>query len=300
MNSNAGKSYYGPFFWLTVVSFAVPVVVAVKGFEASRRPYTKPEPKPDACGVDHRLWDYLLKMYVENGLVDYQGIKRDHLFQTYLRQLGRAQPDKLDTDNDRLALLCNAYNALVINGVIKHEITQSVDKFSVKKVRFFDLKEHIFAGRTLSLNHLEHKLIRTEFPEPRVHMALVCAARSCPVIRAEAYHGKTLPRQLEDQARQFANNPKHVGYDAPSNTLHLSKILEWYGDDFKAAGGYRKFLADRVADPTLRKALLDADGSVKIVFNDYNWSLNSREKRAKGSGAGKGKTDFGSGSVPNE
>ena len=68
--------------------------------------------------LDHALWDYLLKSYVENGLVDYDGISRDHSFRIYLRQLSEAESEKLTTSVDQLALLCNAYNAFVINGVI--------------------------------------------------------------------------------------------------------------------------------------------------------------------------------------
>ena len=116
MNNATKRTYYGPFFWLAVVSFPVPIMVAVKAFDAASRPYTKPEPKPNASGVDNRLWDYLLKMYVKDGLVDYKGMGRDHLLRTYLRQLGQAHPEKLEKDTHRLALLCNAYNAFVVNG----------------------------------------------------------------------------------------------------------------------------------------------------------------------------------------
>lgn len=301
MSDERKKSYYGPFFWLAVVSFAVPIVVAVKAFDAASRPHEKPPEKLDASGVDNKLWDYLLKMYVTDGLVDYEGMDRDHGFRQYVQQLGQAHPEKLSKDADRLALLCNAYNAFVINGVISHKIKTTVDDFTVKKVGFFSLKEHVFAGKTVRLNDIEHTMIRGKYKEPRIHMALVCAARSCPSLRPEAYVGATIERQLEDQARLFANSPKHVRFDADAKKIRLSAILKWYGDDFKDAGGYLKFLAERAKDKKLAKALKEADaGNVKVAFNSYDWTLNAQKKPAKEAGAAKKKTDFGSGSVPNE
>ena len=294
------KSYYGPVYWLGVAAFVAPVFVAISVFQALPGPYTQPDPNPDAAGVDQALWDYLLKTYVSNGLVDYDGLRRNHLFKTYLQQVGAARPDALPTDNDRLAFYTNAYNALVMNGVITHGITDSVMNLAIDGAGFFDLKEHIVAGMTMSLNELEHKTIRPTFNEPRVHVTLVCAARSCPPIRPEAYTGANIERQMEDQAVQFANSTKYVRYDASTNTLHLSTILEWYGEDFEAGGGYLAFLAERVEDATLRNAIQKAQsGGVNVVFNDYDWTLNAQKPRP-GAGSGGKKTDFGSGSIPNE
>ena len=72
--------------------------------------------------MDHNLWDYLLRSYVENGLMDYEGLERDHLIQTYLKQLASCNPEALETDAEKPALNCKAYNALVMRGVINHKI----------------------------------------------------------------------------------------------------------------------------------------------------------------------------------
>ncbi len=293
------SSYYGPFFWLAVVSFLVPLVVAARAFYEVRLA-TRPTPAPDASGVDHALWDDLLKTYVENGLVDYDGLSRDYLFRTYLRQLSAADPSKLETTSQKLALHCNAYNAFVINGVIVHKISDSVRPFEVEGVNFFDLKEHIYCGRTISLNHLEHELIRSRFSEPRIHMALVCAAKSCPPIRPEAYLGKQLDEQLEDQAVQFANHPKYVAYDSQSQTLLLSQILNWYGSDWDHLGGYLPWLQRRAKDPTLAEALGRAQRKeIPIAFADYDWSLNAQTSSGQ-TAAPQPSGEFGSGSVPNQ
>lgn len=300
--SPASSRYYGAFFWIAILSFCVPVVVAYKAFDALAVT-TKPTPVPDASGVDHAVWDYLLKSYVAGGLVDYDAMKRDHLFREYLRELAAAEPNKLTSPDDQLALLCNAYNAFVINGVITHKIGDNVMNFKQDGKGFFDVEEHIFAGSTLSLNHIEHELVRKQFKEPRVHVALVCAAKSCPAIRAEAYIGSRIVKQLEDQSTQFANNKKYVTYDATTNKLLLSPLLSWYGDDWLVVGGYLPWLANLVRDPKLVASIQQAGaGEVEVGFLAYDWSLNSQAPATNGENAGNAakKAEFGSGSIPNE
>ncbi|MEO1528912.1 MAG: DUF547 domain-containing protein [Planctomycetota bacterium] len=333
------ESYYGGFFWVAVTSFIVPFFVAYAAFD-KLSPTTKPSPLPDASGVDQNLWDYLVRTYVENGLVDYEGLSKDYLFTTYLRQVASCDPAKLESKDERLALHCNAYNALVINGVINHKIhrnEKNVLNFTPKNIadriaeldkqiealkrspegnaeraallmkkadklradsNFFRLQEHIFAGETISLDTLEHEIIRPTFQDPRVHVALVCAAKSCPAIRGEAYLGDRVNEQLDDQARQFANNETYVSYDPIGKAIQLSPILNWYGEDWDASGGYLTWISERVEDASLQEQLVAAhNGNTKVTFNTYDWGLNSQAGSSGGGGGGGG---FGSGSVPNE
>ena len=323
--------YFGGFFWVAVVSFTVPFFVGWKAFQ-NLQPYEKPKPVFDASGVDHNLWDYLLKSYVSEGLVDYDGMKKDHLFYEYLREIGQCNPDALETEDEKLALACNAYNALVIHGVIKHKISDSVMNHQYGDVGFFEVVEHLYAGQTVSLNDIEHKMIRPVFKEPRVHVALVCGARSCPAIRPEAYVGDRIQDQLHDQSCQFANSSKHVEYDAESGKLNLSAILDWYGYDFNERypkGTYLDWIKE-LTEPELAKAkaiqalhtaidgvIADAseklkeqmkdpefEGTIaeaieglsdKVSFFEYDWSLNSQKKTSGGVKAAKA----GSGSIPN-
>ena len=301
MTTKTKPSYYGVYFWVATISFIVPLFVAAKAFQEVPVS-TKPEPHPDASGVDHNLWDYLLKTYVDNGRVDYDGMKRDYLFREYIQQLGRCDIAKLTTTADRLALLINGYNAFVINGVITHKIYDSVNSYQANGTEFFDISEHILAGRTMSLNHIENDIIRKGFAEPRIHVALVCAARSCPAIRPEAFIGSRLGSQLEDQSRLFANNPSYVMFDSKTNKLRLSQILSWYGGDWKNEGGYLAWLEEHAADPKLKQAIAAASqGSVEADWFEYDWKLNSQREpgEAPPKKAG-GKQKAGSGSVPNE
>jgi len=109
-----GSNYYGGFFWVALVSFIVPLFVGWKAFE-NLKPTTKPTPQVDVSGVDHGVWDYLLKSYVSRGLVDYNGMKKDYLFREYLRELGACNPDALESEDEKLALLCNASALTILN-----------------------------------------------------------------------------------------------------------------------------------------------------------------------------------------
>jgi len=295
------KEYSGPLLWLSLASFLMPVAVAVWAFRDLPQPYTYPEIKPDVSGVDQQLWDHLLHTYVADGLIDYDGLKRTHLFKTYITQLANADPTKLPSDAHRLAFLTNAYNAFVINGVLVHRVkenilTEVVDQAGKKGV-FFGLTEHVLAGETLSLDQLEKKRILPVYNDPRLHMALVCAARSCPSMRPEAYTGERIDAQLEDQAKLFANSPAQVRYDAEKKQLHVSRLLMWYSNDFRGQEGYLDFLAQRTTDKMLLKGIAAVrSGDAEVTFNEYNWTLNTQGKAV----APTGNTNFGSGSIPNE
>lgn len=294
------NEYSGPFLWLATFSFVIPFAVAAWAFTNIPKPYTYPPIEVDESDVDQNLWNHLLQNYVADGLIDYRGLRRDYHFKTYVAQLASANPDPLTRDG-KLALYCNAYNAFVIDGVINHKIeTNVMDYKNQAGVGFFDVKEHILAGQTLDLNTLEHQIIRPEFQEPRIHMALVCAAKSCPRVRGEAYFGDRIDEQLEDQATLFANSTEYVRFDSANNTLFLSPILKWYGEDFGGQPGYLEFLKQRCSDDTLRNNIQQiTDGNGEIAFSKYDWSLNTQAKSTGGDSAIDAPA-LGSGTVHND
>lgn len=297
------SNYYGGYFWVAVVSFIVPLFVGYKAFE-KLKPTTKPTPQVDASGVDHGVWDYLLKSYVSNGLVDYDGMKKDYLFREYIRELGQCNPEALQTADAELALDCNAYNAFVINGVISHKIRDTVDGFAIDGVPFFDLKEHIYGGKTVSLNDIEHGKIRPVYKDPRIHVALVCAARSCPAIRPEAYVGSRVRDQLQDQSIQFSNNPKYVKADSSGEKLELNEILSWYGGDFNESypdGSYLAWINELTSNQAAKTATKNAiAGRIIPTFIKYDWTLNSQADPGAPVVKKKKSGGFGSGSSPDE
>jgi hypothetical protein len=235
-------------------------------------------PTPPAP-FDHSAFDRLLAAHVTaDGRVDYDAFGRAPEFARYLDQLARARPDTLSRD-EQLAFWINVYNAYTIQLVNAHGERHSIRNINktlgvIKAMGPW--KEEIVraGGLTTSLDFVEHEIIRKRFAEPRIHFALVCAARSCPPLRREAYTGARLEAQLEEQARVFiARSPSKNRFDAASGTAHLSSIFVWFKDDFGPDLG--RFLAKYVDDPAAREML--QRGKFKVVETKYDWSLNGTD-----------------------
>lgn len=218
------------------------------------------ETRPDL----HAPLDRILRKNVREELVDYLNIRKKHMAELngYLDRLAAVKPQELK-QQDRLAFYINLYNATMIKAVIEryHEgYSPSEDDFVVFKKKLVRL-----AGKTVSLNDLEHEIIRKQFKEPRIHVALVCAARSCPPLIARAYRGEDLEKLLQQGMRRFVNNRFRNVIDVKSRKLKLSAIFDWYAVDF---GGKEK-LADYV------NKYHDADvSSFAVSFIEYSWELN--------------------------
>jgi hypothetical protein len=234
----------------------------------------------EAAPFDHSLFDRLLRAHVsEEGLVDYDAFGRSQEFQEYLASLARAPVERLP-DAERLALWINAYNAYTIEFINRHEERSSIRNIN-KSLGFIrgkgPWKERMAeAGReTWTLDEIEHEIIRPEFGEPRIHFALVCAAMGCPPLRNEAFTGVDLERQLEEQARVFlAESPEKNRVDPEAGRVYLSPIFDWYREDFPPGDeGLGAYLA-RYVPGTAEKALLTS-GRFRVVFTDYDWSLNA-------------------------
>lgn len=244
------------------------VSLALAACSAVPRAFHPPDPVAPA-EFSHRLFDGVLRDHVARGLVDYPGIARDRRFGDYLALLDRVDPNALPTREDRLAFWINAYNAFAIKGIL--------DGFSprtlIGRYRYFIGRAYGVGGRTLNLYDLEQKLLIPDFREPRIHFAIVCASRSCPELRAEAYGADRLEEQLEAAARAFINDPARNRFDRAARVASLSMIFKWFEEDFAAAGGsllgyVRRYLADRdlAAD-------LD-EGRWLVEFLPYDWNLN--------------------------
>lgn len=163
----------------------------------------------------------------------------------------------------QLAFYINAYNAWIL-----HEALGKYPTKSVKDVlfTFFTGKRITVAGQQTSFNALEKETIRSKFSEPRVHFALNCASRSCPPLNREAFAADKLDAQFEKLAKGYVNSEKGVKYNAAAKTAELSKIFDWYKDDFKSEGGALAFINKR------RTAAIPNDA--KIGYQDYDWGLN--------------------------
>jgi hypothetical protein len=235
------------------------------------------------AAFDHSAWDALLREHVENGSVDYDAFQASPEFASYLEALDDADLGSLDGP-ERLALWINAYNAYTIQLINVHGERRSIRDIN-KTLGILEGKgpwrEPIakVGGRTLTLDDVEHAIIRKEFDEPRIHFALVCAAVGCPPLRSEAYTGERLESQLDDQARIFVReSPSLNRVDVRNGTVYASPIYaEWYREDFGGTNAsIGRFLAAYYPDGPERKLL--ESGRFKLVPTAYDWTLNSRAK----------------------
>jgi len=223
-----------------------------------------------AQGIDHAPFDALLRAHVAKGVVDYPAFQSSAPFKAYFADLAKDVP--LPTQADQLAYNINAYNALAIQGILDGLSPSS----TLGRVRYFKLQDWPLDGRKISLYDLEHKVLRP-LGDPRIHFAIICASRSCPFLRPEAYTAAKLDAQLDDQARAFVNDPFRNRFDKATKTAQLSEIFKWYEEDFQGAGSVQKYIARYVADPEVAKDL--AQDAYRIQYIDYDWSLNGTPPR---------------------
>ena len=220
--------------------------------------------------ADTAAFDQMLRAHVRNGQVDYPAFQRDAAFGRHVERLAR--PVSVPNRSALLAFNINAYNALAIAGILDGLSPSTL----LGQLRYFKLRDWPLNGSEISLYDLEHKVLRP-LGEPRVHFALVCASRSCPPLRAEAYREATLDAQLDEQARIFVNDPSRNRYDKATKTAHLSAIFKWFDEDFRGAGSVQRFIARYVADPDVAKDL--ASDAYRIEWLPYDWNLNGTPPR---------------------
>jgi hypothetical protein len=128
-------------------------------------------------------------------------------------------------------------------------------------------------GAKVNLYAVERAILIPKFREPRIHFAIVCASRSCPKLRSWAFTADKLDHQLDDSARLFINDPSRNVFDRRQKVAYLSKIFDWFTEDFVShSGSLTKYVAQYVDDPQLAREL--ANGSYKVNFLEYDWSLN--------------------------
>jgi hypothetical protein len=224
--------------------------------------------------IDHTAFTSLLKKNVNaQGMVNYKALATDQApLNNYLNTLSQNEPAKNWSVNEKLAFWINTYNAYTIklildyyNGGKLKSIKDIGTIIPIPRINDGWSKKFIKIGsKTLSLNNIEHDIIRKQFAEPRIHAALVCAAKSCPKLRSEAYLPSQLSGQLDDQMRDFINDPsKNI---VKANAATISPIFDWYGADFTKTKPMAEWL-NKYA-----KTKINSDS--KITFGDYNWDLN--------------------------
>ena len=232
-----------------------------------------------AAGFDsgHEAWSRVLATHVRDGRVGYSALKKDpaELIACLdaAASVSRAQFDGWP-QADQIAFLINLYNAATLKRVVDHYPVTSIRKIGGLFGNPWKLTGVRLWGESVSLDHIEHDLLRKRYREPRIHFALVCAAVSCPPLRPEAYTGERLDAQLNDQGILFLSQSSKNRLDPGTKTLWLSPIFDWFRGDFTAGDRtLEQFVSPYLSEPD-RTAL--SAGGFRVRFTDYDWSLNDR------------------------
>lgn len=230
----------------------------------------------DGPTFDHSAFDALLHEHVDgDGWVDYEGLREDAAaLDSYIASVSRAPFDSLGRD-EKLALLINGYNAFTLRLILDHYPVESIKDIPSEKR--WDAKRWRIGSMTLSLNQIEHEQIRPKFADPRIHFALVCAAIGCPKLRNEAYQAARIEEQLEDQTRYAHSHDRWFRYQPGAKEVHLTKLYDWYGSDFKQVAGSVLNFAARYS--IRLKSAIEEDRKPRVRWLDYDWTLNDTKNK---------------------
>ncbi|MEM1148572.1 MAG: DUF547 domain-containing protein [Pseudomonadota bacterium] len=227
----------------------------------------------------HAAWDQILSTYVVEGddgvnRFDYGALKANTddsaKLDAYLAQFAGLDLETLD-ENEQFAAFSNIYNALTIQYIVSRYPTKSIRSGYIvgpwKRV-FTEIN-----GETVSLDHIEHQILRVEWNDPRIHYAVNCAAYSCPNLQTDAWFGETLDADLDAAARAYVNDPRGVTIRS-NGTLQVSTIYKWFREDF---GGSNDGVIDHLLEFAEPELAAQIEAKRRITKHAYDWDLNDVE-----------------------
>ena len=258
-----------------MVCLAVGAAPAVAGAQVAAAPLT-------AANVWTR-YGALLRAVVRGNGVDYAALRGRlgelRAIHGWLGDNGPTRtPGAFATADARKAYWLNAYNATVLRGVAEAPPTMRNVLTYLPDGGFVRARRWRLDGREMTLDAVENREVRPVFRDPRVHVALNCAARSCPPLYGGAYVPAALDRRLDALARAYVNAAGAVAVDPTARTVRVTQIFEWFRDDFAPGGGVVAWLR-RYAAPLLRRRLEAACGAdagrCTVSYRPYDWALNA-------------------------
>lgn len=227
----------------------------------------------------HTPWDQVLGAYVvesDDGVnrFDYAGLRANPddraVLSAYIEDLEATQVSAL-TDDARFAFWANLYNAVTVRLIVDEAPENSIRQIRPRpwSIGPWGVDRVEVEGRALSLDDIEHGIMRVEFDAPLVHYAVNCASIGCPNLMARAWRSDTLDADLEAGARAYINHPR--GVTVTEDGLVVSRIYDWFNEDFGGSDAGVIAHVLRYAEPDLAQRI---DGDTRIISYAYDWSLN--------------------------
>ena len=212
--------------------------------------------------------------------VDYRALQKSEDWRRLARQVRAANPSGLTRDG-RLAFWINAYNILTIDLILDHYPIDGIKEIGSFFSPVWDIEVARIEGQAISLGHIEHEILR-KMDEPFIHGAIVCASASCPPLARTPFRPGAIQEDIASAMRTWlANDQKGIHFDTKRNLVRLSKIFDWFENDFASRGGVLAAIADFLS-PEDAEWIRSENRRPILVYFDYDWSLNdTREMDAR-------------------
>lgn len=249
--------------WLVLISSTLQIALPAAASDAA---------------IDLDLYGQLLENHtravpeVVGTRVDYRSLEKSPDWKRLVRQVRTARPSQLTRD-EKLAFWINAYNILAIDLVREHYPIDGIKQIGSFFSPVWDLELATIEGRTISLGVIEHEILRT-MDEPRIHGAIVCASISCPPLARTPFRPASLDADLSAAMRSWlANRKKGIAIDRKNRVVQLSKVFEWFKDDFESRGGVLAAITPFL-EPEDASWIRAEGKKASIRYFRYDWSLN--------------------------
>jgi len=235
-----------------------------------------------AFAFDRELWAQQLTRHTRavddtaGTRIDYAALRGDPGWRRLVASLEASEPAALASRAETLAFWIDAYNVLAIDWIVRAGPVESIRDLGNFLRPVWKKPAGRVGGREVSLDEIEHRILRP-LGEPRIHFAIVCASTSCPSLRREPFRPAELERQLDEQARAFLADPRKglaIDRGAQRVRVRVSKILDWFAEDFGGRSGVLAFVAKH-APADARAWLAEHAGTLELAYLDYDWRVNA-------------------------
>lgn len=260
-------------------AFGILPVLAIAGLAFS--PPALAANEPDLEPIDLVLYAQLLETHTRavpdlvGTRVNYRSLKTSPDWKRLAAQVRAAKPSRL-ARNDELAYWINAYNILTIDLILEHYPVESIRELGSFFSPVWDKTVATIEGREISLGFIEHEILR-KLDEPRIHAAIVCASTSCPPLARTPFRSDTLDANLTAAMRAWLESPKKgIAIDRANRRVRLSRIFDWFEEDFASRGGVLTAITAYVSSEDA-EWLRTVGPSAQIRYFDYDWTLNDLE-----------------------
>lgn len=214
------------------------------------------------------VWNNLLQKHVDdNGWVDYDAFAKDKTqLDSYLKYLNNTTPNTSWSANKTKAFWINAYNAYTIKLILENYPLTSITDIKKNDLNAWEIPFAKVGGKTISLNHIEHDILRKKFNDPRIHAGVNCASISCPALPNIAFTENNIEKLLTQKMKTFVNDTSRN--QITTTEIKLSQIFNWFQDDFTQQSDLITFIN--------QYSQTKVNPSATINYIEYNWNLNKQ------------------------